>query len=293
MRCVAIDSIRLSCSIIFKLHSLDGVLKDHSSDKEFEPEGTVLSVIKVSVIVHWISRHCLLEANSIGAHIVLELYGIFLCDTIRVWVSILDSIVEKRRMKDTWSTPCWPSDWSTIGSWYTTFVETKIISIVFLSLLSKLCYSNISIRSTSSCLARRNTSLISLLAIKHHLKLLGCLFLVHMWILASWNVKSCSWFSYREYLICFDDIPKLFNIRISIASSIISSWADIWMVLLSERSISLLNLLWSGMRWNIKDFVVVLLESLLHVRGKKSSRNMHSADIDGVLRLWYKRLPLS
>lgn len=106
MRCVAIDSIRLSCSIIFKLHSLDGVLKDHSSDKEFEPEGTVLSVIKVSVIVHWISRHCLLEANSIGAHIVLELYGIFLCDTIRVWVSILDSIVEKRRMKDTWSTPC-------------------------------------------------------------------------------------------------------------------------------------------------------------------------------------------
>ena len=77
------------------------------------------------------------------------------------------------------------SDGTSIFSWDTTVVETKIVYIIFLTLNLKFSESHFSIRSSLWSLSWAQTSLISLISLVFHIK-----FLVDSWIIQVWASLS-------------------------------------------------------------------------------------------------------
>jgi|TARA_B110000305_G_C19273020_1_gene555452 hypothetical protein len=81
--------------------------------------------------------------------------------------------------------------------------------------------------------------------------------LIKLWVLPPGDIEGSSRFRTRKYSIGLYDISELFDVWV-ILSGFVLRRSYIWMMLLGEGSISLLNLLWSSVTRNIKDGIVIL-----------------------------------
>jgi len=81
--------------------------------------------------------------------------------------------------------------------------------------------------------------------------------LIKLWVLPPGDVEGSSRFWTRKYSIGLNDISELFDVWV-IQCAIVLRRSYIWMMLLGEGSISLLNLLWSSVTRNLKDGIVIL-----------------------------------
>lgn len=90
---VALQSLSHSCSITLDLDLLDSVRSEHKTKNHLEPVVSVLSVVVISIIVHWISWLGSLEVCLVRAHEVLEHGGVFGIDSGRIGMLVVQEVV--------------------------------------------------------------------------------------------------------------------------------------------------------------------------------------------------------
>lgn len=181
-----------SCSVCLELDSLDAVADEHGAEDELEPEVAVFHVFHVVVVIHWVGWHGSVEVGLVSAHVVLELDGVLLGDAVGISVLVVEVVMNVRGMEDAWSSESIASDDSAVGSGHATTVVAKMVDVVLFSFLLKLSQPLLCVGSSGGLLARRYTSLVSVLPVEHHIELLGGLWLVELRVLLPGDVERCS-----------------------------------------------------------------------------------------------------
>ena len=92
-----------------------------------------------------------------------------------------------------------------------------------------------------------------------------------MGILLPGDIKSSSRFLYGKNLVSLNYISKLLDIGL-IIRGVATRGSHIWMILLGQRSVGILNLLWGRVRRDAQDSIVVFLNGLL--RNRRSEKAM-------------------
>jgi len=85
--------------------------------------------------------------------------------------------------------------------------------------------------------------------------------LIKLWVLPPGDIEGSSRFRTRKYSISLNDISELFDVWVILCTFLLRR-SYIWMMLLGEGSISILNLLWSSVTRNIEDGIVILFSLL-------------------------------
>jgi len=85
--------------------------------------------------------------------------------------------------------------------------------------------------------------------------------LIKLWVLPPGDIEGSSRFRTRKYSISLNDISELFDVWVIMCTFLLRR-SYIWMMLLGEGSISILNLLWSSVTRNIEDGIVILFSLL-------------------------------
>ncbi len=134
-----------------------------------------------------------------------------------------------------------------------------MIHTVLLSILLKLIKAVFSIGTPNRLILRNHAALVTLVSSEFHVVLKITHWLVVVRILFATEVIRSTSFRNWKNLISFSNISEQFGIWLMF------SWlvgaADIWVILLGEASVLLLNLLWCSSRWNVKNRVVVFLQN--------------------------------
>jgi hypothetical protein len=165
---ISFHSCSHSSSITFYLPSFITIRGKSHEKNEFQPEISIFWVVEISIIVHWESWHCSLEIVFISAHEMLEFNSILSRNSISVSVIEIHEIMNRRWMPSSWRIKSFTSDITSVSTWDTTIIETKIIDIILCSFFSKFVYSLLSIWSSNWFWFRRESSLISSISTKHH-----------------------------------------------------------------------------------------------------------------------------
>lgn len=71
-------------------------------DKSYKPVSTILSKLKVLIVMHGIIRSRSLIVDNIGVHPMLEFDGILLCNEMSVLMIVIEIVMNLRRMEFTW-----------------------------------------------------------------------------------------------------------------------------------------------------------------------------------------------
>ena len=103
------------------------------------PEDTVLLVVVVAVVMHWVHRAAALEIVLVTRHEGLELDGVFTAHQVRVLVVVVQKVVHLRLVELARSTQCAATDRATARLGHATPVQAEMVHIVLFTLFSKLC----------------------------------------------------------------------------------------------------------------------------------------------------------
>jgi hypothetical protein len=126
-----------------------------------------------------------LEIVFICTHEMLKLDSILGRNSVRVHMIEIHKVMNRRGMPSSWRIKSFTSEISSVLTWDTTVIETKIVDIILVSLFSEFINSLLSVWSTDWLWFRRKSSLISSVSTKHHIQLLLGHCLVQMRILLS------------------------------------------------------------------------------------------------------------
>lgn len=113
-----------SSSILFHTEFGRSVADEAHTKEHMEPVGSVLSVVMVSIVIHWVGWSCSFKISSICSHEMLEFNNVFRGYSAWIWVIVVNEIMNLWRMEFTWWSHSITSNWSSIWSWNTTIIVT-------------------------------------------------------------------------------------------------------------------------------------------------------------------------